>query len=346
MRAVVVREPGLARQVMRVETVPDPVPGRRDVIIKVESCGICFHDVVACNGTMKAGVEMPIIPGHEIAGRVVEIGADVGGMRVGDMVATTQRYHVCGGCRFCRTGREPLCDEGIFLGDVGLNGGYAQFVAVEADNVVPVPDGVPIESAAIASCAIGTMYHAIIEVGKVRPGERVLMTGAGGGLGMHGLQVARSTGAYVMAVTSSADKVAAIRDAGAHDVVVADRGDDFSEVVRELTSGEGVDVAIDNVGSPAFPATRRSIGKGGRWVLVGQLGGDFVPFNPAQLFLKGISLLSATSTTRDELRRCLDLLARGAVRGFLTETVPLEEVPRVHEALERGGVLGRAIVRP
>ncbi|WP_161139255.1 zinc-binding dehydrogenase [Propylenella binzhouense] len=331
---------------MRVETLPDPVPGRLDVIVHVEACGICFHDVVARDGTLKAGVEMPIIPGHEVAGRVVEIGAEVRGIRVGDRVATTQRYHVCGDCRFCRTAREPLCDEKIFLGDVGLNGGYAEFVAVEADNVVPVPEGVPVEAAAIASCAIGTMYHAIVEVGQVRPGESVLMTGAGGGLGMHGLQVARSAGARVIAVTSSTEKAAAIRDAGAHEVVVGGRGEDFSEAVRELTRGEGVDVVIDNVGSPAFAATRRSVAKGGRWVLVGQLGGEFIPFNPAQLFLKGISMLSATSTTREELRRCLDLLAHGAVRAVLSGSVPLEEVYRMHEALERGGVLGRAIVRP
>ena len=126
MRAVVVREPGAAAEVMRVETVPDPAPGPRDLIIEVAACGVCFHDVMTRNGTLKAGVQMPMIPGHEIAGTVAEIGAEVRGLRIGDRVATTQRRHVCGNCRYCRTGREPLCDEAEFIGDAEAEGSLGE----------------------------------------------------------------------------------------------------------------------------------------------------------------------------------------------------------------------------
>jgi acryloyl-coenzyme A reductase len=330
MRAVVIRRPGPAAEVMRVEMVPDPVPGRRDVIIKVAACG----------------VEMPMIPGHEIAGTVVELGSEVRGLTIGDRVATTQRRHVCGECRYCRTAREPLCDEAEFLGDAGLNGGFAEFVSVEADNVVAVPDGVPLDAAAIASCAIGTMFHAIREVGRVRLGETVLVTGAGGGLGMHGIQVARAAGAFVIAQTTSPAKAEAIRRAGAHEIVLGQRGSDFSKAVRDLTGGDGVDVIVDNVGSPAFQPTRRSLARGGRWVLVGQLTGEFIPFNPAQLFLKSVSMLSATSTTREELRRTLDLIARGAVRPVVSGAVPLDRAAEAHEKVEKGEALGRLVVEP
>jgi acryloyl-coenzyme A reductase len=346
MRAVVVRRPGAAKNVMRVETVPDPMPGPRTVIIKVAACGVCFHDVATRNGTLKAGISMPIIPGHEIAGTVVDVGPDVRGIKIGDRVATTQRRHVCGQCRYCRSGREPLCNEAEFIGDAGLNGGFAELVAVEHDNVALVPDGVALDAAAIACCAIGTMYHAICEIGRVRQGESVLVTGAGGGLGMHGLQIARAAGACVIAHTTSREKAEAIRAAGADSVIVGERGGDFAQAVRESTRGEGVDVAIDNVGSPAFHSTRRSLARGGRWVLVGQLGGEFVPFNPAQLFLKGISLLSATSTTREELRRTLDLMARGAVRAILSGAVPLDAAAEAHDEAENGRALGRLVVEP
>jgi acryloyl-coenzyme A reductase len=346
MRAVVVREPGPAAEVMRVETVPDPAPGRRDVIIKVAACGVCFHDVVTRNGTLKIGVEMPMIPGHEIAGTIVELGPEARGLKIGDRVATTQRRHVCGHCRYCRTGREPLCTEAEFIGDAGLNGGFAEFVAVEDDNVALVPEGVSLKEAAIASCAIGTMFHAIGEIGRVRLGESVLVTGAGGGLGMHGVQVACSAGAFVIGQTTSIGKVEAIRAAGAHQIILSERGGDFVEAVREATGGEGVDVAIDTVGSPLFQATRRSLARGGRWVLIGQLTGDMVPFNPAQLFLKSISMLSATSTTRDELRRTLDLIARGAVRPIVTVAGPLEAAAKAHEKIESGRMLGRLVVEP
>jgi acryloyl-coenzyme A reductase len=345
MRAVVVRRPGPAAEVMSVETVPDPTPQPFEAIVEVAACGACFHDVVTRNGTLKSGVVMPLIPGHEVAGTVAAVGNQVREFRVGDRVASTQRSHICGHCRYCRTGREPLCAEAVFLGDVGLNGGYAEFVRIEADNLALVPDGVAFEQAAIASCAIGTMLHAVREVGRVRLGESVLVTGAGGGLGMHGVQLARSAGAFVIAQTTSEWKVDALRAAGAHEVVVQKRGSDFSEEARQMSHG-GVDVVIDNVGTPQFQATRRSLARGGRWVMVGQLDGAFTPFNPAQLFLRSVSLLSATSTTRNELQDVLKLIARGAVRPIIGDRLSFEQAGTAHLAIEEGRTLGRIVLSP
>ena len=257
MKAVVLRRPG-ASDVMQLETVPDPAPGSKDLIIKVAACGICSHDVAVRNGTLKRGIELPCICGHEVAGTIVEVGSDVTQFRVGDRVATAQRYHICGHCRYCRTGREPLCAEAQFLGDAGLNGGYAEFVAVESDNAAIVPEGVRLEEASIAACAIGTVLHALREVGRVGIGETVLVTGAGGGLGIHAVQLARSAGAFVLGQTTSAEKVERIRSAGAHEVVLAGRGVDFADQVKDLTSGQGTDIVIDTVGTPLFQAVRRT----------------------------------------------------------------------------------------
>lgn len=344
MRAIVIREPGAAEDVMKLESVPDPTPGPRDVVIEVGACGVCFHDIVTRNGTLKAGVKMPLIPGHEVAGTVSAVGRDVKDFVVGDRVATAQRGHICGQCGYCRTGREPLCDEAEFLGDAGLNGGYAEYVAVGEDNVARVPDDVGLESASVAACAIGTMYHAIRAVGRVQVADRVLITGASGGLGIHGIQLAKRSGAFVVAQTTSADKSDRLLQAGADHVVVARRGGDFSGEVKDLTGGRGVDVVIDNVGTPVFQSTRRSIAKGGRWVLVGQLTGDFVSFNPAQLFLKSISMLSSTSTTREELRDCLELLRPGGIQAVLGGSYPLEEAASAHLALENKSAVGRMVL--
>ena len=340
------RAPGPAETALQLETLPDPSPGPGQAVLQVEACGVCFHDVVTRNGTLKAGVEPPFIPGHEICGTVAALGRDVRDLAIGQRVATTQRGHVCGLCRHCTGGREPLCAEAVFLGDAGLNGGYAEYVVLDAGMVVPVPEGVAPDAAAIAACAIGTMFHAVREMGQVRPGDTVLVTGAGGGLGMHGVQLARLAGARVLAQTTSHSKVEALRAAGAHDVVLHARGEDFSGAVKDLTGGEGVDVVIDNVGTPLFQPTRRSIAKAGRWVLVGQLTGDFVPFNPAQLFLRGISLLSATSTTRAELRQVLELLARGAIRAVLDRALPLGAAAEAHLLVEAGRAAGRVTLRP
>lgn len=345
MKAMVVRAPG-GTDVLRMETLPDPAPAAKDVVIRVDACGVCFHDIVTRNGTLKAGVRMPCILGHEISGTVVDTGRDVRGFKPGDRVATVQRYHICGACRHCRTGRETLCPDRKFTGDWGLVGGYAEYVAIEDDNVALVPDGVALQDASIVACAVGTILNAMREVGRLGAGESALVTGAGGGLGMHAVQLARLAGAYVIAQTTSPEKAERIRALGAHEVIVHARGEDFSGAVKKATGGAGVDVAIDNVGSQLFEPIRRSMGIGGRWVLIGQLTGEFVPFNPAQLFLKNVSMLSATSTTRRQLEDCLALVARGAVKPVISMALPLEEAAKAHALVEAGKVQGRIVLRP
>jgi D-arabinose 1-dehydrogenase-like Zn-dependent alcohol dehydrogenase len=345
MRAIVVRTTG-GPDALSIETVPEPIAAAGQVVIAVESCGVCFHDVVTRNGTLKAGIALPFIPGHEVSGRISAIGPGVEGFAKGDRVATLQRSHVCGRCRHCRAEREPLCDEAVFMGDAGLNGGYAQFVAVGAENVVPLPDAVSFDDGAIAACAIGTCLHAVRRIARVEIGETVLVTGAGGGLGIHAVQLARLAGARVIAQTTSPDKVDVIREAGADHVVLSQRGEDFAVEVKAATGAIGVDVVIDTVGTPVFAPARRSLAKAGRWVIVGQLTGDFVPFNPAQLFLRGVSMLSATSTTRQELIDVLDLIARGVIRPHIARSLPLDQAAEAHRIVESGKAIGRVVVRP
>lgn len=345
MKAIVIRTPGDAN-VLTMENVVEPKPRSGDAVIAVEACGVCFHDVVVRNGTLKFGIEMPLILGHEVAGRIVALSGDAQGFAVGDRVAVTQRSHICGHCGWCRSAREPLCDDAEFMGDRGLNGGYAEFVCAGVDNLVRIPAGVSAEQASIAACAIGTVLHAVRDVGCVKPAETVLVTGAGGGLGIHAIQIARLSGAWVLAQTTSRAKAERLKDAGAHDVVVVPRGTDFSAEVRRLTDGRGVDCAIDTVGTPLFASTRKSLAKAARWVLVGQITGDFVPFNPAQLFLRNISMLSATSTTRQGLTDTLALIARGAVRPVVADVLPLADAAAAHRLLEAGSVSGRIVLRP
>jgi acryloyl-coenzyme A reductase len=345
MKAIVVHAPG-GIDVLKLEQISDPTPGPKDVVIRVDACGVCFHDIVTRNGTLKFGVHMPCVLGHEISGTVIEIGRDVRGFSKNDRVATVQRYHICGSCRFCRTGREPLCPNRKFAGDWGLVGGYAEYVAIEDDNVALVPDGVALQDASIVACAVGTILNAIREVGRLAAGESVLVTGAGGGLGMHAVQLARLAGAYVVAQTTSPEKADQIGTLGAHEVIVHERGEDFSGAVKKATAGQGVDVAIDNVGSQLFDPIRRSLGTGARWIMIGQLTGQFVPFNPAQLFLKSVSMLSATSTTRKQLEDCLALVARGAVKPIISLALPLEQASEAHSLLEAGKAAGRIVLRP
>lgn len=345
MRAMVVRAAGEA-EALQLEDVPLPALRDNDVRIRVEACGVCFHDVVTRNGVLRRGIRMPLIPGHEVSGIVESVGPRVRSFKPGDRVCTAQRRYICGFCRYCRSGRETSCDEREFLGDADLNGGYAEYVCVGDDNVVHVPEGVALDEAAIVSCAIGTELNAIRDVAQVRPGDRVLISGAGGGLGVHGLQLARGSGAYVYAVTTSPDKAERLRALGAHEVIICARGEDFSPMIRESTRGEGVDVVIDNVGSVLFEPTRKSLGMGGRWIFVGQLTGDFVRLNPAQLFMRDISIKSVKSTSRNQLQDSLELVKQGLVKPVISNVLPLEHAAIAHAAVESGQSFGRMLLKP
>ena len=345
MKAVVVNKAG-GLDALTYTDIPDPQPQWHELVVKVHSCGVCFHDVLTRNGTLKAGVRLPCVLGHEVAGTVVELGAQVKGFKLGDRVATTQRSYICGHCRFCRSGFEPLCAQRVFLGDVGLVGGYAQYLAISSDCIAQVPDGVDLDHAAVAACAVGTVLNAVRDVGRVQMGETVLITGAGGGLGLHAIQLARLAGARVLAQTTSADKVELIRKMGAHEVVLHKRGEPFAPLVRDMTQGQGADVIIDNVGTVLFEDMRKSLAIQGRWLMIGQLTGDFVPFNPAQFFLKNQSLLSVTSTSRSQLEDVLTLMQRGQVTPVIERKLPLIEAAQAHQAVEAGRTTGRWLLSP
>ena len=345
MKAVVVNKAG-GLDALTYTDIPDPQPQGHELVLKVHSCGVCFHDVLTRNGTLKAGVRLPCVLGHEVAGTVVELGVQVKGFKLGDRVATTQRSYICGHCRFCRSGFEPLCAQRVFLGDVGLVGGYAQYLAISSDCIAQVPDGVDLDHAAVAACAVGTVLNAVRDVGRVQMGETVLITGAGGGLGLHAIQLARLAGARVLAQTTSADKVELIRKMGAHEVVLHKRGEPFAPLVRDMTQGQGADVIIDNVGTVLFEDMRKSLAIQGRWLMIGQLTGDFVPFNPAQFFLKNQSLLSVTSTSRSQLEDVLTLMQRGQVTPVIERKLPLIEAAQAHQAVEAGRTTGRWLLSP
>jgi acryloyl-coenzyme A reductase len=345
MRAVVAERTG-PPEVLHVTDVAPRVAGPGEIRIAVAACGVCFHDAVVRNGTFRRGVEMPVILGHEVAGTVESMGSEVRGFRRGDLVATTTYSHVCGDCRHCRSGHETSCPDRVFLGDAGLNGGYAELICVDADAAQKVPAGIAPEEASIVACSIGTELNAVRDVGRVKLGERVLVTGAGGGLGLHGVQLAHLSGAFTIAVTTTASKAGQILKAGADEVIVVERGASFSDSVRRVTNDRGVDVAIDNVGSPVFEAVRRSMADDGRIVLVGQVTGDFLSINPAQLFLRNLSILSAKGVSRAQLADALDLVARRRIKPVVEDVRRLEDAAEAHRRLEAGATTGRLVLRP
>lgn len=335
MRQVATPEYG-GPEVLELGETDRPSPRGTQVLVAVEAVGVCGHDIADRAGLTK--ISLPHVLGHEVAGRVVEIGESVTHVEPGDRVACKQ-HHTCGWCGPCRTGRELDCTEKTFV-----YGGYADFILLEQDTLAQVPDNIPAQAAAIAACAVGSCVQALRGAAHLRSGETVLVTGAGGGLGIHALQVAASMGAHVIALTSSASKSDTLRAYGAHDVVITTENPNTH--IADLTHGRGVDVVLDNVGLPTvFDTGFKGLAQRGRYVLTGQLERQKISVYPAFVFFKEAVITGSASTSTDSFLRSLELLDSGQVRA-VTTGYTLDDVVGAHRAVEKSSVVGRAVLVP
>jgi propanol-preferring alcohol dehydrogenase len=316
------------------------------VLLRVRAAGVGLTVVIMIANPGRV-TSFPRIPGHEVAGEVVEVGAEVTTVAVGARVVC-HFYLTCGGCRFCRSGRETLCT--AFRGFVGqaTDGGYAEYMAVPARNVTPVPPGVSDVDAAIASDAIATPYHACREEARVGPGDTVLIVGAGGGVGIHGVQMARLCGGWVVGADVTDDKLDAAKAAGA-DAVVDGRAGDLAAQVRALTDGRGVDAAIDFVASQeTLEASLASLGRAGRLVIIGSrppaVFGAEATFrvDPGRMLYDMLEIHGSRYVTLTEIQQTLELLRLGRIRPVISRTFPLEAAEEAHELLRRNALIGRA----
>jgi propanol-preferring alcohol dehydrogenase len=339
MRAMVLREFGGP---LRLEEVPRPAIGPRDALLRVRACAADQFDV-----TIRAGkwpsAKLPLILGHEVSGEVAEVGAEVRNVRPGDRVCSTL-YLTCGECRYCRIGRETLCLN--FGGHLGaeVDGGYAEYLCVPAANLVHVSRGVSFEEASILANALGTPYHAIKERARVQPGQVVVVVGAGGGVGLHAVQIAQLFGARVIAADITREKREKAKELGAEEALDP-REVPLDERVLKLTGGEGADAVIQLVGGETFGPSLRSLRPGGRLVIIGSHTGTEVPLPALLMLTKELEVLGSRNVTKTELAEVVRRVEAGRLKPIVTETYPLEELERALERVAKSAVIGRAVVR-
>ncbi len=338
MKAMILKGPKTAFE--RVD-VPDPVAGPGEAVARVLACGsgLTIQHIKA--GRIAA--EFPRVIGHEITGEIVAVGKGASGLSVGDPV-TAYYYLSCGHCRWCLAELEPLCEN--CGGNVGRNcdGGYAEYIKLPAHIFIKLPEGLDYRAhpaeIGVVNDAIATPYK-VLRRARVKAGETVAVFGAGGGLGVHQLMMAKWARAHVIAVDVARDKFDACRKAGADDVVDA-ASSDAAEALMDLTHGQGVDVAIDYVSTTStLEAGAKALGRHGRLVTLGGAGQRF-QVSSLDMLLKEQDLLGSRYVSRVEVLEALDLVARREVWPMVTDIRPLEEAEAVHERVERGEVIGRA----
>jgi alcohol dehydrogenase, propanol-preferring len=337
MKAAVLHE---FKTPLSLEDVVRPEIGADEVLIEVEVCGVCHSDLHVADGDwtqLARIVKKPLILGHEIVGSVVERGAAVQSVQVGDRVGVPWVQWTCGECEFCREGNENLCVKQRITG-VMADGGYAEFAKAPASHVAKIPDALPSEQAAPLLCA-GVTVHRALKQARVRAGQRVAVFGVGG-LGHIAVQIARESGAEVTAIDISEEKLALARSLGAIRTLNAAT----SNVVKELRRSGGMHIAlVTSAAKSAYDMAFYCVRPTGTLLVVGLPAND-ISFPPILMAGGEIQIKASSVGTREDLREVLAMGAAGTLHCQVT-TRPLAEVQEVLGQLSRGEVAGRVVLR-
>jgi alcohol dehydrogenase, propanol-preferring len=338
MKAAILRE---FKQPLTLEEVDRPKPGADDVLIEVEACGVCHSDLHVADGEWPQLVPItkkPLILGHEIAGRVIEKGALVNQLEIGDRVGVPWVHWTCGECEYCREGNENLCVKQQITG-VTVDGGYAEFVKAPASHALKIPEELSCIDAAPLFCAGVTVYRALRQA-KIQPGQRLAVFGVGG-LGHLAVQIALGLGAIVTAIDVSDEKLAQARSLGASTTLNVGT----VNVVKELRGAGGMHVALVTSAAKAAYDTAFPCVKPTGMLLVVGLPAESLCFPPIRMAATEVRIQASSVGTRRDLRGVLAMGAAGKVH-CQTTTRPLAQVNEALEQLRQGKVSGRMALVP
>lgn len=323
MKAVVIHEFS-EPECLKVEDMPDPVPGAGQVLIDVTYAGVNFPDMLVMTGRYQNLPERPFVPGKDAAGVVLAVGAGVRGLRVGDRVVAQVEY-----------------------------GAYAERLVAATDDCHLLPDSISDCEAAAMGLVYQTAYFALVERGQFKAGEIVLVNGAAGGVGGAAVQLAKALGGIVLAGVSDAAQADVARSLGADHIIdlsAPDLRESLRAQVRDCTKGHGADVVLDPLGGDVFDAAIRAVAWCGRVVVIGFVAGRIPTIKANYLLLKNIAVLGLQWSDYRELlpekvrtvqRELFELHARGLLRPLVTEVVPLRQFHQPLRMLAEGKGRGK-----
>jgi propanol-preferring alcohol dehydrogenase len=315
-----------------------------EVLVRVKAAGVCGTDLKLFHGK-NPRLKLPLVLGHEFAGEVVALGPEVQQRKVGERVVVYM-YINCGLCEACLSGHENLCHNRRGFFGFERDGGYAESVLVPEANLVPLPDEVPFEEAAILGDAVATSWHAVRTQANLRPAQTLLVVGLGG-LGLHAVQCGRACGSRVIAADSLQLKLDMARENGAQ-YAVNSTADDYVQQVRDLTGGKGADAVVifrphvEDI-EPAIKCAR----PGGVVVMVAYIDMGQT-LNLDQRFIQGmeVCLVGARGNTRQELAEVVQLVADHQLRPLIVQQYPLDQANEALNQLATGQVTGRIVLIP
>ena len=312
-------------EVLRYEDVEDPAPGPGEVLIGLRAASLNHLDLWLRRGL--PSVPKPRILGADGAGVVVALGEGADRFEEGEEVVLN-----------------PGLDEGARIVGEHMDGTHAELIALPADYVYPLPEGVSFEEAAAFPLVFETVYRMLVTRAGLREGEWVLVWGIGGGIGTASLQIAKALGARVVATSGSDEKLARARDLGA-EAVVNHAGEDVAEAVRQATGGRGADVVVEHVGEATWKTSLQVAAPGARICVCGATSGPNPPANLHRIWWKQLTILGSTMGTQADFEGAYELVASGRARPIVDRVFPLAEAAEAHRHLEEGRQLGKVVLR-
>ena len=329
---------------LKLQDVPDPKPKPGEVLVKVRACALNHLDIFVREGIPALRTPLPFWTGCDIAGEVAEVGAGAQGVKVGDRVAVNPNL-TCGRCEFCAQGEDSLCVKYGILGE-HVPGGLAEYVAVRADNVLPLPAHVSYEQAASFVLTNMTAWRMVVTQGQVRPGQDVLIIGVGGGVSSTAVQIARLCGARVIVTSSDDAKLEKAKALGAEVGINYRKNPGWAKDVFEATGKRGVDVVIENVGAATWKDSIRSLKGGGRLVTCGATSGPIGETLIPLVFWKQVHIIGSTMANRTEFHDVMGQFFAGRLKAIIDEVVPLEDGAAAQQRLAEGKQFGKIVLIP
>ncbi len=336
MKAVVLREHGAGG--LRYETdFPDPAPGAGDVVVRVRAAALNYHDVFTRRGMPGIRIAMPAIMGLDVAGEIAALGAGVTGWKLGDRVLGDPINRI----------------EGGLTGET-VHGGLAELCRLRAHQLVAIPDGIDFTQAAALPCAYGTARRMMYTNGRVAAGEKVLILGASGGVGVCCVQLAKLAGATVIAATSSAEKAARLRALGV-DHTIGSGEEDFVDAIYRLYgkparrgsgSGRGVDVVVNYTGGDTWTRSLRILRVAGRLLTCGATAGYDPPEDIRYIWTFELQILGSNGWAREDITALLEMVQSGRLEAVVDATYPLERAAEALARLEDRRVFGKLVIVP
>ncbi len=340
MQAIVLRRHGDINA-LSLEAMPVPHPGPGEVLLRLEFAAINRVDLDIRAGTAGMSIAFPHVPGTEGVGRIVAHGAGVETPPLGTRVAT-QVILSCGRCAACTSGRENLCVTFTVLGAQRW-GCYAQYVCVPAHRVVELPESLD-PRVAIAANKLVTAWEALVDTAGLRPGEKLLVLGASGGVGMAAVMLGKYLQAHVLALASTAEKRATLLAIGA-DAAFDSSATDWPQQARATLAAEGIDCVLDAVGGPQHAQALALIKPGGRIAVVGAHAGETVSLDLVDLFRRHITIHGCGRPTRAAARAVYDLLASGALHAPPCREFALAQAGEAQQLMASRSHTGRIVLR-